>query len=126
MKLLPPYLSLHTTLALPPPEVIISSDGSTTAGDVYTLTCNATVVENLAVRPDIQWLYTNGTIVGGTNITVGTMMMLGNVFTQNFTFSPLHTSHGGQYICRASVDIPVISLSGINSESSMGIIVQSM
>ena len=96
------------------------------AGDVYTLTCNATVVENLAVRPDIQWLYTNGTIVGGTNITVGTMMMLGNVFTQNLTFSPLRTSHGGQYICRASVDIPVISLSGINSEFSMDINVQSM
>jgi len=122
---MPPYLSLFTTLALPPPEVIISSDGSTTAGDVYTLTCNATVVENLAVRPDIQWLYTNGTIVGGTNITVGTMMMLGNVFSQNLTFSPLRTSHGGQYICRASVDIPVISLSGISSESSMDIIVQS-
>ena len=90
------------------------------------MTCNATVVENLAVRPDIQWLYTNGTIVCGTNITVGTMMMLGNLFAQNLTFSPLHTSHGGQYICRASVDIPVISLSSINSESSMGINVQSM
>ena len=125
IKLLPPYLSLFTTLALPPPEVIISPDGSTTAGDVYTLTCNATVVENLAIKPNIQWLYTNGTIVGGTNITMCTMMMLGNVFTQNLTFSPLRTSHGGQYICRASVDIPVISLSGINSESSMNINIQS-
>ena len=112
--------------ALPHPEIIISPDGSTTAGAVHTLTCNATVVENLAVGPDIQWLYTNDTIVVGTNITVGTMMMLGNLFTRNLTFFPLHTSHGGQYICRTSVDIPVISLSGINSESSMDINVQSM
>ena len=116
---------LFTTLALPPPEVIISSDGSTTAGDVYTLTCRATVVENLAVKPNISWLYTNGTIVDGTNITVGTMMMLGNVFTQNLTFTPLRTSHGGSYICRTSVDIPVISLSSINSESTTNITVQS-
>ena len=87
---MPPYLSLFTTLALPPPEVTISSDGSTTAGDVYTLTCNATVVENLAVMPDIQWLYTNGTTVGGANITVGTVMVMGNRFTHNLTFFPLH------------------------------------
>ena len=93
---------------------------------MYTLICSATVVENLAVKPNIAWLYTNGTIVGGTNITVGTVMMLGNVFTQNLTFSPLRTSHGGQYVCRASVDMPVISLTGINSESSMDINVQSM
>ena len=93
---------------------------------MYTLTCNATVVGNLAVRPDIQWLYTNGTTVGGTNITVGTMMVvMGNRFTHNLTFFPLHTSHGGRYICRASVDIQVISFSGINSESSMDINVQS-
>ena len=48
--------------ALPLPEVIVNPDDSTTVGDVYTLTCNATVVENLAVGPDIAWLYTNGCI----------------------------------------------------------------
>ena len=112
--------------ALPLPEVIVNPDDSTTVGDVYTLTCNATVVENLAVGPDIEWLYTNGTIVGGANITMGTVRIMGNRFTRNLTFFPLHTSHGGQYICRASVDIPVISLSGINSEFSMDINVQSM
>ena len=119
--LLPFYLSLFSTLALPPPEVVITPDGSTTAGDVYTLTCSATVVESLAVDPDIEWLYTNGTTVGGTNITVGAVMMTSNVFTQNLTFSPLYTSHGGQYICRAHVDIQTISLSGINSESTINV-----
>ena len=86
--LLSPYFS---TQALPPPEVVISPDGSTTAGDVYTLTCNATVVENLAVEPDIEWLYSNGTTVGGSNITVGTIMMTSNVFTRNLTFNPCIT-----------------------------------
>ena len=119
------HLSLFSPLALPLPEVAIIPDVSTTAGDVYTLTCSATVVDNLAVEPNILWLYTNGTTVGGTNITVGAVMMTGNVFTQNLTFSPLYTSHGGQYICRASVDIPAISLQGIGRQSSMNITVQS-
>ena len=107
--------------ALPQPEVTITPNGSTTAGDVYTLTCNATVVENLAVEPDIQWLYTNGTTVGGTNITVGAVRMMGNRFTRNLTFFPLHTSHGRQYMCRTSVHIQAIFLSGINSESTIDV-----
>ena len=117
--LLSPYFS---TLALPPPEVTISPDGSTTAGDVYTLTCNATVVENLAVEPDIEWLYSNGTIV---DITVGTIMMTSNVFTRNLTFNPLRTSDGGQYICNTSINVSSISLKSISSESSLNVTVQS-
>ena len=112
---------MFSTLALPTHEVVIIPDGSTTAGDVYTLTCNTTVVDNLAVEPDIQWLYTNGTTVGGTNITVGAVRMMGNRFTRNLTFFPLRTSHGGQYICRTSVDIQAISLSSINSESTINV-----
>ena len=71
------HLSLFSPLALPLPEVTIIPDVSTTAGDVYTLTCSATVVDNLAVESNILWLYTNGTTVGGTNITVGVVMMTG-------------------------------------------------
>ena len=119
------FLSFFSTLALPPPEVVIRPDGSTTAGDVYTLTCNATVVENLFVEPDIQWLYTNDTTVGGTNITIGTTRMTGNVFTRNLTFCPLHTSHGRQYTCRTSINVSAISLSGISSESSINVTVRS-
>ena len=82
-------------------------------------------MENLAVDPDIQWLYTNGTTVGGTDITVGGVMMMGNVSTQNLTFSSLHTSHGEQYICRASVNVSAISLPVISSQSSLNVTVQS-
>ena len=91
---------------------------------MYTLTCSATVVENLAVEPDVQWLYTNGTTVGGTNITVGAVMTTGNAFTQNLIFSPLRTSHGEQYICRASVHIWAIFLQGISSQSSLNITIK--
>ena len=82
-------------------------------------------MENLAVDPDIQWLYTNGTTVDGTNITVGAVRMMGNVSTQNLTFFPLRTSHGEQYICRASVDVQAISLPVISSQFSLNITVQS-
>ena len=118
--LLSPYFS---PLALPPPEVTITPDGSTTAGDVYTLTCNATVVENLAVGPDIEWLYSNGTTVEGANITV--VMMTSNVFTCNLTFSPLRTSDGGQYICSTGINVSSISLVTNSNESSLNVTVQS-
>ena len=92
---------------------------------MYTLNCNATVVENLAVRPDIEWLYSNGTIVDGSNITVSTIVMKNNVFTRNLTFNPLHTSDGGHYICSTSINVSSISLKGISSESSLNLTVQS-
>ena len=92
---------------------------------MYTLTCNATVVENLAVRPDIEWLYSNGTTVGGSNITVDTIMMTSNVFTRNLTFNPLRTSDGGRYICNTSINVSSISLKSISSESSLNVTVQS-
>ena len=92
---------------------------------MHTLTCNATIVKNLAVRPDIEWLYSNGTIVGGSNSTLGTIMMTNNVFTRNLTFNPLRTSDGGQYICSTSINVSSISLKGISSESSLNVTVQS-
>lgn len=115
---------LFSTLELPQPEVVITPNGSTTAGDAYTLTCSATVVENLAVEPDIQWLY-NGTTVGGTNITMGAVRVMGNVFTRNLTFNPLRTSHGGKYICNTSINVSAISLIGISNESFLDVTVQS-
>ena len=92
------------------------------------MTCSATIVDNLdnlAVEPDIEWQYTNGTTVGATDITVGGVMMMGNVSTQNLTFSPLRTSHGGQYICRASVNVSAVSLPVISNQSSLNVTVQS-
>ena len=112
--------------ALPVPEVAIHSTGNTTAGEVYTLSCTATVVENLVVAPNIQWEYSNGSAVdGGSTSTLSDMVTSGNTTTHNLTFSPLRTSHGGEYTCRAIINIPPISISGLNRSQPFGVVIQS-
>ena len=78
---------------------MVTSKGDPIAGSTYTLVCQVSVVEGLVVDPDVVWLDSNGTAVSGVNITVGGPSIEGSVFTRNLTFSPLHTSHGGDYTC---------------------------
>ena len=110
-----------TIEVLPVPEVAIHSTGNTTAGEGYTLSCTATVVENLVVVPTIQWEYSNGSAVeGGSTFTLSDMVTSGNL-----TFSPLRTSHGGEYTCRAIINIPSISISALSNSQSIGVVIQS-
>ena len=104
----------------------IHGTGNSTAGEVYTLGCTATVVENLVVVPTIQWEYSNGSAVeGGSTSTLSDMVTLGNTTTHNLTFSPLQTSHGGEYTCRAIINIPSISISVLNASQTFGVVIQS-
>ena len=101
----------------------IHSSGASTAGQAHTLTCTATVVENLVVEPTLEWLDTDRNIVGGNSITVGPPVTTGTNTTLTLTFNPLHTSHGGRYTCRATVNIPAIS--SVNSSEVSDVLVQS-
>ena len=107
---------------------MVTSKGDPIAGSTYTLVCQVSVVEGLVVDPDVVWLDSNGTAVSGVNITVGGPSIEGSVVTRNLTFSPLHTSHGGDYTCRSSISVSSISVSSISLSSSnlTHIIVQSM
>ena len=102
----------------------IHSSGASTAGQAHTLTCTATVVENLVVEPTLKWLNTDTNIVGGNDITVGPPITTNTNSTLTLTFNPLHTSHGGRYTCRASINISAISLSN-SSETFDDVVVQS-
>ena len=93
------------------------------AGESYTLTCTVEVVEGLVVRPDVEWLDPdNNTITNGGDITVGSQETSGTITT--LTFNPLHTSHGGEYTCRAKITIEDISVD-VTSRESFDVIVQS-
>ena len=85
-------------------NITIVSSGAPISGETYNLTC--TVEAN--VPPTVQWLYSsNGTTVtNGSDITVGTERANGSTTTLTLSFSPLHTSHGGQYTCQSSTDTP--------------------
>ena len=76
--------------------------------------------------PHIQWEYSNGSVVeGGSNFSLSNMMTSGNTTTRNLTFTPLRTSHGEEYTCRAIINIPSISVSGLNNSESSKVTVQS-
>ncbi|KAL5486720.1 hypothetical protein EMCRGX_G019237 [Ephydatia muelleri] len=120
-----PQLSLNITNSsavtvsvqtLPPPVVTTSSYGSTIAGSVYSLVCMVKVVDGLVVNPDVVWMKDGGVLVNGTNTTL-TRTVLGGNSNLNLIFNPLLTSHGGQYICVATISVPQLSLSVTNSSA---------
>ena len=107
-------------------EVTIHGTGNTIAGEMYTLSCTATVVENLVVVPFLQWEYSNRSVVNsGSSFTLSATITSGNTTTRNLTFNPLRTSHGGEYTCRAIINISSISISGLSSSQSSEVVVQS-
>ena len=95
---------------LPDPDVTLSIPPLTMAGDSLTITCTATFIEpeglNLMVFPTVlEWIAPDGTtITTGNPWVVGEAAVPGQVFTtSNLVFAPLHTSHAGEYGCRASI-----------------------
>ena len=82
-----------------PPNVTITSNMAT---NTYSLVCNVKVVDELLVVPDVVWMKDGRVLVNGTNTTL-TRTVSGANSTLNLTFNPLLTSHGGQYICIATI-----------------------
>ena len=106
-------------VGLPPPSVsIMVSDANPSAGEVYTLICTATVVENLVVMPMLTWINSLSGAVPGMqaddDITSTRMLM----------FDPLRTQQGGVYTCQAVINIDAISLER-SANSSQSVNVQS-
>ena len=85
------------------------------------LTCTVTVEEHLVVQPTVEW--SRGS-VGSESVSVDDITRDGATSTRHITFSPLHTSHGGQYVCQADIDIPSIGLMK-TANSSRDVTVQS-
>ena len=49
-------LLCHYIIAPDPPSVNIDISGNSTAGQLYTLTCNVELMQNLRVHPVIEWV----------------------------------------------------------------------
>ena len=100
--------------------VAINTTSTPTAEDVFTLSCTVTVVEGLVVQPNVEWVDSESIVEGA-----GTVMTKGRVFTLDLVFNPLHTSHGGQYTCRATINIESINITNLLNSSSQNITVKS-
>ena len=80
--------------ALPAPRVTMTFSGYSIAGQAYALQCSAGVVDGLVVLPDMKIRYLNSTVISVMNSS-----------SVEYVFSPLRTSHGGQYTCTLSVSL---------------------
>ena len=87
------------TSEIPPPTAVtvtvspITSSGTATAGESYSLECTATVTGS-DDQPTITWLM-------GPNMITSGVMTNGGIST--LTFKPLSASHAGTYTCRATL-----------------------
>ena len=99
-------------------DVTITSSGVPTTGETYNLTC--TVEAN--VPPTVQWLYcSNGSeVTNGSGITIGTQRTTVSTTTLTLSFNPLHTSHGGQYICQSMIGTPASTVNATRNMTVQG------
>ena len=92
---------------VPTLDITIASDHDGSpfiAGLSYNLTCTVTL-ENAAGTPTVEWLNPNNNpLDNNSNITVGdTVTVNCSTYTTTLEFTTLHTSHGGQYSCQATI-----------------------
>ncbi len=86
-----------------PPQVRISSSGSTTAGEMYAVTCDVSLNQNLRQAPVIEWVGPSGLVLNDSSLDDMLLSSSSPSTSLTLSFNPLHTSHGGSYVCRASV-----------------------
>ena len=104
----------------------MSSPAVTEAGQFLSLTCRVDVVEYLTVNPQVEWRQPDVSVVTNTrNHSIrDSVEVIGRVSTLNVSFSPLLTSHAGDYQCRASITIARLNLTYTNANRTI-VIVQS-
>ena len=80
-------------------------------GRQSTLTCEASVDEYLQTVPTLTWLFpVESSHI--TDLSVGMQLISGVTSSLDLSFNSLHTSHGGVYMCQATVNT-----SGISTQS---------
>ena len=105
-----PIYILLLFVAPPSPNVTVSSPPVTEAGQPLSLTCTATVIPHLTMHPLLEWVGPNSPFYFIMDL-VGS----GETFSRTLMFGSLRTSHGGQYSCRATINITYIQ--AVNMET---------
>ena len=80
-----------------------------TGGESYTLDCSARTEDYVITVPSVEWVNVRMDLTQPPQIngTVSANRLL--------TFNRIRTSHGTNYICRASIDIPLANITGITN-----------
>ena len=86
---------------MPTLTVAIATDGVPLIGKLFSITCTASIDDQLKHELNIQWLY-NGSSILQENTTLTNSSV-------TVVFNPAHISHIGVYTCSAVLTIPGIS-----------------
>jgi hypothetical protein len=101
---------LFQLTAVLPPTLSVIQDGAPVAGQTFALLCRVVLPDGLPTRPSIAWYSPQGNVLMSEGeLTVGNQQVIGSpsrVSTYAIQFSPVLTSHGGTYTCRATVSSP--------------------
>ena len=90
-------------------SVAISHSGSTTAAEVYSLVCSATLYPNRnpplpdpnIPSPTFEWFFgPNGNALLPSGLTPTPTVLNSGTYTSTLQFSPLSQSHAGNYTCQ--------------------------
>ena len=72
----------------------------------YILTCTVTVIEGITLPVTVEWVGSDGDVVTSEeNKMVGEVEVQGTVSTLSLSFSPVFSSDGGSYTCRAAISV---------------------
>ena len=82
---------------------MIWSSGNSTAGEVYSLTCDASLSQNLRQSPIIEWVGPDGNVIDNTTLRDVSLTSSSPSTTMTLLFNPLRTSNRGMYWCRATL-----------------------
>ena len=81
----------------------IWSSSSSTAGKIYSLTCNVSLSQNLRKSPVIAWVGPDGNVIDNATLRDVSLTSSSPSTTMTLLFHPLRTSHRGMYWCRATL-----------------------
>ena len=96
---------------------------SSTAGEVYSLTCDVSLSQNLRQSPVIEWVGPDGNVIDNTTLRDVSLTSSSPSTTMTLLFNPLRTSHRGMYWCRATLTDTAANIRIMNI-SSLPLIVQ--
>ena len=116
---------MYFSAELPLPTIEIMDSGESVAGGTLSLNCSVTTVENLVVPPQVEFLDLLGQPLMRREIFVHSPITEGQVTFLTLEFSPLVTSIGGQYVCRAIINIPQAAIVNVSTELTAGVTVKS-
>ena len=108
----PPYIDLVQ------PVVWLISEGSSTAGEVFSLECLVITVEGVRLDDiSIMWTGPDGSIPSGDHMERVKLSNPDSVAVGRLVFSPLHTSDRGEYSCTGRISVDSVGVDVSRSDS---------